>query len=72
MITAGLVHENLKSTDKRRILEGDNLKGHDAFGENKNTEYHIDIAIGSIINEATQNLWEAIKEWEFLFDKNYC
>jgi GNAT superfamily N-acetyltransferase/DNA-binding MarR family transcriptional regulator len=69
MITAGLVHENLKSTDKRRNVVGITEKGMMLSGKLKIQCADIDIAIEGIINEATHNLWEAIKEWEFLLDK---
>jgi DNA-binding MarR family transcriptional regulator/N-acetylglutamate synthase-like GNAT family acetyltransferase len=69
MITAGLVHENLKSTDKRRNVVGITEKGMMLSEKIKIQCADIDIAIEGIINEATHNLWEAIKEWEFLLDK---
>lgn len=69
MITAGLVHENLKSTDKRRNVVGITEKGMMLSEKIRIQCADIDIAIEGIINEATHNLWEAIKEWEFLLDK---
>ncbi len=69
MIIAGLVRENLESTDKRRNVVGLTDKGTMLSEKIRIQCADVDAAIGSIINEATYNLWEAIKEWEFLLDK---
>lgn len=69
MTAAGLVRDNLKSTDKRRNVVGLTQKGAE-FSEKIRVQYtDVDAAIESTINEATHNLWEAIAEWEFLLEQ---
>ena len=70
MAKAGLVQDNLQSTDKRRNVVGLTEKG-TAIAEKMMTVQcaDIDTAIDGIIDEATYNLWEAIEEWEFLLEQ---
>ncbi|WP_118952069.1 bifunctional helix-turn-helix transcriptional regulator/GNAT family N-acetyltransferase [Taibaiella helva] len=69
MIKAGLVKDNLKSTDKRRNVVGLTAKGKLLAERIKVQCADIDLAIDSIMAEATHNLWEAIAEWELLLDQ---
>lgn len=70
MTKAGLVKDNLKSNDKRRNLTGLTKKGKDIAEEMMKEQcVDIEVAIDSIISEATHNLWEAIAEWEFLLEQ---
>lgn len=66
MITANLVEENLKSSDKRRNVVALTEKGKNLSEEMAPQWKDVDQAVESIMNEATHNLWEAIEEWEFL------
>jgi DNA-binding MarR family transcriptional regulator len=69
MIVAGLIDENLKSSDKRRNVVGLTEKGK-ILSENIRIQCgDIDVAIDGIIAEANHNLWEAIEEWEFLLEQ---
>lgn len=70
MTKAGLVKNNLKSSDKRRNIVGLTKQG--AVVAEKMIKVQcadIDIAIDGIIAEARHNLWEALAEWEFLLEK---
>lgn len=69
MAVSGLVKDNLESKDKRRNLVGLTEKGIQLSEKIKIQCGDIDIAVEGIINEATNNLWEAIAEWEFLLDQ---
>ncbi|KGO93601.1 bifunctional helix-turn-helix transcriptional regulator/GNAT family N-acetyltransferase [Flavobacterium subsaxonicum] len=69
MVLSGLVQENLKSTDKRRNVAGLTDKGSELAEKIKIQCADIDIAIDGVIAEATNNLWEAIAEWEYLFEQ---
>lgn len=68
MIKAGLC-ENLKTEDKRRNLVGLTNKGRSLSTQLQDQYTDIDAAVENMINEANYNLWEAIKEWEYLLEK---
>ncbi|RKS17521.1 N-acetylglutamate synthase-like GNAT family acetyltransferase [Flavobacterium endophyticum] len=69
MTIAGLVQENLKTSDKRRNMVALTEKGK-ILSEKFSIQYQdVGNAIESIMNEATHNLWEAIEEWEFLLEQ---
>lgn len=69
MITANLVEENLKSSDKRRNVVALTENGKNLSEEMAPQWQDVDQAVESIMSEATHNLWEAIEEWEFLLDQ---
>lgn len=69
MTVAELVQENLKSNDKRRNVVALTQKGKTLSGKMSVQCKDVDMAIESVINEATHNLWEAIEEWEFLLEQ---
>ena len=72
MIKAGLC-ENLKTEDKRRNLVGLTNKGRSLSSQLQDQYRDIDAAVENMINEANYNLWEAVKEWEYLLEKElYC
>lgn len=67
MAQSGLVEDHIKSSDKRKNFVALTDKGKLLAEKMLTTQCKdIDIAIDSIIAEATHNLWEAIEEWEFL------
>ncbi len=68
MIKAGLC-ENLKTEDKRRNLVGLTSKGKALSLQLQDQYRDIDAAVENMINEANYNLWEAVKEWEYLLEK---
>ncbi|WDO11399.1 helix-turn-helix domain-containing GNAT family N-acetyltransferase [Flavobacterium sp. WW92] len=69
MTIAGLVQENLKTSDKRRNMVALTKKGK-ILSEKFSIQYQdVGNAIESIMSEATHNLWEAIEEWEFLLEQ---
>ncbi|HFK5575018.1 TPA: GNAT family N-acetyltransferase, partial [Elizabethkingia anophelis] len=68
MIKAGLC-ENLKTEDKRRNLVGLTNKGRSLSIQLQHQYADIDAAVENMINEANYNLWEAVKEWEYLLEK---
>jgi DNA-binding MarR family transcriptional regulator/N-acetylglutamate synthase-like GNAT family acetyltransferase len=69
MTTAGLVKDNQKSEDKRRNIAGLTEKGKELSAKIKIQCTDLDHAIEEMISEATHNLWEALAEWEHLFEK---
>ncbi|MBB6329667.1 DNA-binding MarR family transcriptional regulator/GNAT superfamily N-acetyltransferase [Chryseobacterium sediminis] len=70
MLKAGLVEDNLKSSDKRRNIVGLTVKGKQLAEKMVTVQCaDIDLAIDGIIEEATHNLWEALAEWEHLFEQ---
>lgn len=70
MAKAGLVQDNLQSTDKRRNVAGLTEKGKELANKIINIQCaDIDVAVEGLINEATHNLWEAVAEWEFLLEQ---
>ncbi|WP_369754015.1 GNAT family N-acetyltransferase [Flavobacterium sp. WC2409] len=69
MTAATLVQINLNSDDKRRNVVALTTKGI-KLSEKISLQYKdVDLAIESIINEATHNLWEAIEEWEYILEQ---
>ncbi|MFA4870145.1 MAG: GNAT family N-acetyltransferase [Pedobacter sp.] len=69
MTNAGLVKENQESSDKRRNVVALTEKGK-SFSDKLTLQLaDVDVAIEGIINEARNNLWEALAEWEFLLDQ---
>jgi DNA-binding MarR family transcriptional regulator/N-acetylglutamate synthase-like GNAT family acetyltransferase len=69
MTAATLVQVNLNSDDKRRNVVALTTKGI-KLSEKISLQYKdVDLAIESIINEATHNLWEAIEEWEYILEQ---
>ncbi len=66
MTVAGLVQENRKARDKRKNVVVLSKKGKNISEKLRIQCTDVDAAIGSIIDEAEHNLWEAIEEWEFL------
>lgn len=70
MLKAGLVQDNLKSSDKRRNIVGLTAEGKQLAEKMVTIQCaDIDLAIDGIIEEATHNLWEALAEWEHLFEQ---
>ncbi|WP_426480148.1 bifunctional helix-turn-helix transcriptional regulator/GNAT family N-acetyltransferase [Chryseobacterium sp. R2ACT005] len=70
MLKAGLVEDNLKSSDKRRNIVGLTAEGKQLAERMVTIQCaDIDLAIDRIIEEATHNLWEALAEWEHLFEQ---
>lgn len=69
MAKAGLVKDNLKSTDKRRNLADLTTKGIALAEKMKLQSADVAAAVESLSTEATHDLWEAIAEWEFLLDQ---
>ncbi|WP_336702950.1 helix-turn-helix domain-containing GNAT family N-acetyltransferase [Chryseobacterium indologenes] len=70
MLKAGLVEDNLKSSDKRRNIVGLTAEGKQIAEKMVTIQCaDIDLAIDGIIEEATHNLWEALAEWEHLFEQ---
>lgn len=69
MTIANLVQENLKTSDKRRNVVALTEKGKILSEEMAPQWQDVDQAVESIMNEATNNLWEAIEEWEFLLEQ---
>lgn len=69
MANAGLVESNLQSTDKRRNVVGLTSKGAALTDKIRELYEDVDAAVGSVIHEATHNLWEAVAEWELLLEQ---
>ncbi|OBW41857.1 MarR family protein [Chryseobacterium sp. MOF25P] len=70
MAKAGLVNDKLNSNDKRRNVVGLTTEGISLAKKMIEEQCaDIDVAIDEIINEATNNLWEALAEWEFLLEQ---
>ena len=69
MITAGLVEESLKSSDKRRNIVGLTVQGWEFSKELKLQLKDVEAAVDSLITESTHNLWAALEEWEFLLEQ---
>lgn len=72
MITAGLVQESLKSSDKRRNIVGLTAQGWEFSKELKLQLKDVEAAVDSLITESTHNLWAALEEWEFLLEQKAC
>lgn len=70
MTKAGLVNDKLNSNDKRRNVVGLTTEGISLAKKMIEEQCaDIDVAIDEIINEATNNLWKALAEWEFLLEQ---
>ncbi|WP_394674322.1 GNAT family N-acetyltransferase [uncultured Chryseobacterium sp.] len=70
MTKAGLVENNLLSTDKRRNVAGLTDGGKEIAKRMIEGQCaDIEAAICQIEQEATHNLWEAIAEWEHLLEQ---
>lgn len=66
---AGLVQQNIQSSDKRRNIVGLTKKGM-IITEHLHLQYSdIDQTIEVLNHQATHNLWEAIAEWEALLEE---
>jgi len=69
MIAAGLVNENLKTTDKRRNSVALTQKGILLSQKIKLQCTDVEAAVESLISESNHNLWAALEEWEFLLEQ---
>jgi N-acetylglutamate synthase-like GNAT family acetyltransferase/DNA-binding MarR family transcriptional regulator len=69
MIAAGLVHENLKTDDKRKNSVALTEKGLFISKELKLQSVDVQAAVESLIAESNHNLWAALEEWEFLLEQ---
>ncbi len=70
MTKAGLVKDKLNSNDKRRNVVGLTAEGTSLAKKMIEEQCaDIDVAIDEIINQSTNNLWEALAEWEFLLEQ---
>lgn len=69
MTTAGLVQENLKTTDKRRNSVALTGQGIEISKELKLQWIDVEAAVESLISESNHNLWAALEEWEFLLEQ---
>ncbi|MCD9854496.1 helix-turn-helix domain-containing GNAT family N-acetyltransferase [Epilithonimonas sp. JDS] len=70
MAAAGIIENNLESTDKRRNVVGLTEKGVQISHQIIKVQCaDIDLAIDGMISEANHNLWEALAEWEFLLEQ---
>ncbi|MEO6177464.1 MAG: bifunctional helix-turn-helix transcriptional regulator/GNAT family N-acetyltransferase [Flavobacterium circumlabens] len=69
MTTAGLVQENLKTTDKRRNSVALTSQGIVVSKELKLQWIDVEAAVESLITESNHNLWAALEEWEFLLEQ---
>lgn len=70
MTRAGLVNDNLSSSDKRKNVAGLSAKGM-TISKQLISELSADtnIVVDTMIGEASNNLWEAIAEWEYLLEQ---
>lgn len=67
MLKSGLIENKKDKEDKRRKVVGLTATGQDLATKMLAQQcVDIDKAIDSIIAESNHNLWEAIKEWEYL------
>ncbi|NUY80442.1 GNAT family N-acetyltransferase [Flavobacterium sp. MAH-1] len=69
MSGAGLVKGNQKSDDKRRNVVGLSKKGTQLAETLRIQTKDVELAVEGLMAESTNNLWEAIAEWEFLLQK---
>ena len=69
MTTAGLIDNSIQSADKRRNVVALSEKGLELSKKIKIQCEDIDNAVELMLNEASHNLWEAIKEWEHILEK---
>jgi len=69
MKKAGLVDTNLKSEDKRSNTVALSEKGMLISDKMVTILSDVNLAIENLQQEANTNLWEAIREWEFLLER---
>lgn len=69
MKKAGLVDTNLKSEDKRSNTVALSEKGMLISDKMVTILSDVNLAIKNLQQEANTNLWEAIREWEFLLER---
>lgn len=69
MTKAGLINDTIESKDKRRNVVGLSEKGKALSETIKIQCADIDAAVELMLNEASHNLWEAIREWEHLLEQ---
>lgn len=66
MIAAGLIQENVKTTDKRKNVIVLTEQGLLVFNKLKLQCVDVEAAVEDLIGESNHNLWAALEEWEFL------
>jgi len=66
---AGLVQMNLDSNDKRKNVVALTEQGEKISDKIKIQCQDVDMAVENLLNESTHDIWEAIKEWEFLLEQ---
>ncbi|PAM93679.1 MarR family transcriptional regulator [Flavobacterium sp. IR1] len=69
MTSAGLVQDNVKTTDKRRNVVVMTEKGLLLSEEIKLQWLDVEAAVESLIEQSNHNLWAALEEWEFLLEQ---
>ncbi|MFZ4861152.1 bifunctional helix-turn-helix transcriptional regulator/GNAT family N-acetyltransferase [Sphingobacterium sp. Mn56C] len=70
MAKAGLLNNNLKTSDKRRNMVSLSEDGQSVIDHIIQVQgIDVEAAIDGLIREANHNLWEAIAEWEFLLEQ---
>ncbi|WP_267401808.1 MULTISPECIES: helix-turn-helix domain-containing GNAT family N-acetyltransferase [unclassified Chryseobacterium] len=69
MTKEGFINDSIQSADKRRNVVALSEKGMALSDKIKIQCQDIDNAVELMLNEASHNLWEAIKEWEHLLEK---
>jgi len=69
MTSAGLVQDNVKTTDKRRNVVVMTEKGLSLSEEIKLQWLDVEAAVESLIEQSNHNLWAALEEWEFLLEQ---
>lgn len=66
MIAAGLIQENVKTTDKRKNVIVLTEQGLLVFNKLKLQCVDVEAAVEDLIGDSNHNLWAALEEWEFL------
>jgi DNA-binding MarR family transcriptional regulator/N-acetylglutamate synthase-like GNAT family acetyltransferase len=66
MIAAGLIQENVKTTDKRKNVIVLTEYGLLVLNKLKLQCIDVEAAVEDLIGESNHNLWAALEEWEFL------
>ncbi|KMQ67851.1 MarR family transcriptional regulator [Chryseobacterium sp. FH2] len=69
MVVAGLINDTIQSQDKRRNIVALSQKGMALSATIKTQCNDIDNAVELMLNEASHDIWEAIREWEHLLEK---
>lgn len=69
MKISGLVTTNITSVDKRANVVALSKSGLEISEKIKPVLVDLNLAIENVQAEANTNLWEALNEWEFLFDQ---